>query len=387
MPPKSFWQGVSNAGVRRAVFVFVTAFLVPAKVAAEDAPPPSTPTPAAACAFRTEHTRDYLIPLRLEPGAPPFALLQPQAELTVKMGTTESGGALLVTSFSEGVLVEGVVKRTDVELHPTTAALADGYLVLLAGALLEVQDASASDRLEVSYQVPNEDDAALHVRPKRIPRASLPCSAVDLADGEFDVTVEGAEDGWLSEQRDVPLAATQGGPTVATIRTDERLKVAVLEQRPQTARIFFERATDAVVGWVPRWSLRHDVEEWIGFGRIGTLGHGAGVGVGQGFALSTIRCPHAVPLIVEQPGYRRTVGIVDADTTVGLEGWRGGDAEIRPRTSAFVITDDAHFLLESVTLRDCQIHEPPRSLSKEHRMQSWPSAAPQIRPEPARPSK
>src|SRR5262245_20263951 len=71
---------VSNSRMRRAAAIAL--LLLSARASAADPALPATARASgAACTFSTHHARDYLIPLRLEARALPFAWLLPPATM------------------------------------------------------------------------------------------------------------------------------------------------------------------------------------------------------------------------------------------------------------------------------------------------------------------
>jgi hypothetical protein len=275
-----------------------------------------------------------------------------------------------VTTTQSGIFLEGLSAFEDLEFHPTAPLVLNGFVVLSSDARVRIAAAGRAG-LDVRYDLPADDQ--VDVAPLHPLRTTASCANLTLDGPGFDLVVEDATRGVLRGGRKVPLAADYGGSPVATARAASNLAVEVLERRPRSTRIMIQRLMNSVVGWIPNWALDSDPTA-IALGSIGTLGHGAGTGIGEGFSQHTLRCPHPVPLVAEQRSERNTVGVIAADTVVDLGKPQADAFEVRLRATAIVLAKGARFLVARADIRDCRVREPFVAFGRARRAPVWPTA-------------
>lgn len=324
---------------------------------------------AGKCVIRSNIDVATPILLRFGPDAPPFAtLLRGPVELTLPAPGAVRGAR--VTTTQSGIFLEGMSAFEDLEFHPTAPLVLNRFLVLSSDARVRIAAAGRAG-FDVRYDLPADDQ--VDVAPLHPLRATASCEDLTLDGPGFDLVVEDATRGVLRGDRKVPLAADDGGSTVATVRAASNLAVDVLERSPRSTRIMIRRTTSSVVGWVPNWALDFDPTA-VALGSVGTLGHGAGTGIGEGFTQRTFRCTHPVLLVAEQRSERNTVGVIAADTVVDLGKPQADAFEVRLRTSAIAIAKGSRFVVARADIRDCRVRDPFAPLLRARRAAVWPTA-------------
>jgi hypothetical protein len=319
--------------------------------------------------------------LRFAANSPAFARVAHGHRLIVPSSTPVREAFAIVDL--EQLTLSGVVAMGDVELRPARALLFGGFAVPMPGAKLQLL-AAQPDSIRLGFDLRADSDSMLRVRVLEPVRGSASCRDVTLGYSPFDFDDVTAlldavvEDRAILRPGDSALRLTPGGRVVARIGVGERVQVPILARAAHAARIAVEVSSTTFVGWVADTALEPVPRESVGLGTIGTLGHGAGVGYGAGFgAPRTVRCPHEVPLIVEQGSMRRTVGRVHAGVSIAIDRWRDDSVEISLGGGGWWRAPGTHWLALQADLDRCELRGPPdKPFRFEHRPGDWPRRSP-----------
>ncbi len=313
--------------------------------------PPGIPQPAhATCAL---DARTIVAHLRLSADGALFATVA-QGPLALVIGPGKSTQAEL----DDGrIRLRAFVDVRQIVVHPRRALRFGGFVIPgpSAGfALLSAKD----DALRVEYRL--QPHAELRVSPSTL-RASVACEdvATDFAPSRpwDDGGWSGAESARLAPARVIALSERAGGRAVATVVAPGSYPVHVIERHGSRARIVIPDGADVLIGWVAASAL---LPPALALGAIGTVGHGAGTGTGQGFgAFTSVRCAHALALIGEIGRVRRTVGEVRAGTSLIPGTPRDGLVPVGLRVHFLDLAPHAELLVDEAQLADCARRHPP----------------------------
>lgn len=300
-------------------------------------------TPSAKCPFEAKEwsEQDGPLPLRMQPGGPPFAEVSSAAlELRVEWAAKVQVRAKAVSS---GLTVEAAVAPADVVLFAQRPIAFRGILIPGPHHVLRLapQSASSALRLRCDY----DPDAHLE--------HPVACEDVGLLPGAFDPFAGRIDDdtstAYAIDVEALAVASAPDGPRIASFTTDDDAEIFVLERRGDRARIVWPRGDDVVTGWVSTADVGRPLGNRIGqaFG-IGGLGLS-----GTGASPATV-CPHPLVLHAEVGGRRGIVGSIAPDTLLELYDELDGYTAVDAQQSGIRAADGAALLVERSALTGCR---------------------------------
>jgi hypothetical protein len=314
--------------------------------------------------------------LRFDERSAPFAELSGWT-LTLRMAPAARIRGMVAEGQRDGVWVRGVAALDDLHFYPQRALLLGGILVPLARTRIKLRSARPGE-LTIAYRA--EHPGEIRLLPEPNVEGQVECAGVGADPVRFDpmdaVGAEYAGAAMLRGGQTFALAAAPRSTPVTRLRTETEQNVQVLGERDGFTRIAVQRETDLLVGWVPSSALKPTE---IGLGSIGTLGHGAGTGTGQGFGdFGSAWCPRDVPFDAEVGTRRVTVGVVFAERSIDLIESLDDRYSVGVRSTGLRPAEGARFTIKMTALAECRVRlVPGTGLRGEHRPQRWP---PPVRP-------
>jgi len=304
----------------------------------------------APCTWKARLGPSSGLAFRLARGVAPFAY-SATGVFAVRL-SPDQPRLFRVMSDNGGFVVQALAETQDIRFHPATPLFLGRFVHLRSSAELFVSRAGAATAL-LSYEL---GSGAVGVQPTRV-STEAPCAQASLVDTHFkdDATGEqSSEPAELLASPSVPLSATPGGPTIATLAVAHDRCVAVLERRADQVRVLVAREHDSLVGWIHARRLGEGAE------CTAVLGHGSGVGSGprRNLALQTAQCPREVPLGVEQGARRVLVGHIRAQTHFIITDHRSELTHIEAPDSGLSLRE-AKFYVKTNSLTSCTIRKPP----------------------------
>ncbi len=193
------------------------------------------------------------VPLRFGPESEPFAFLE-GGVVKLTLGDGPEAGASL-TSRSQGIALEAVVKAGDLSFLPRRALTFEGFVIPLPTTSLVYRGRTATGKPLVQHVlVVNEQETRGLTRAVECDDLSLD---VQSFDAEYKLGIAhgvGAEA--VIVARRLPLSATAGGAPTVTFSLRSGRTAKILDRVPGWARIRWYRREELVFGWVPSDALK-----------------------------------------------------------------------------------------------------------------------------------